>query len=310
LLGPTFVISIGLAFAAVFAFGASGAATATPNAASTRPTIVLVHGDWADGSSWTSVIERLQRKDFTVVAPPNLLRGPVTDAPYLASYLKSIPGPIVLVAPARVQLGLGCRERSRTPVSGIRSQLGRSREERGHGRDAAATLRPVGRALQLAGDSLVQAGRRVSAMPCSTIGILLRIRRLGQRAMCLPPVRRRRRPIDRRAHQRMSRREEVPEARGGSRASRRGSSRGPRQDGALGLRDRHGSPASRSFSTSFEPIRPLPPITTIFISFPFRLIARWRRAVVCEEGRAAGVLGESIEPALGASDGQRAYGSL
>jgi pimeloyl-ACP methyl ester carboxylesterase len=33
-----------------------------------------------------------------VVAPPNLLRGPATDAPYLASYLKSVPGPIVLVA--------------------------------------------------------------------------------------------------------------------------------------------------------------------------------------------------------------------
>jgi pimeloyl-ACP methyl ester carboxylesterase len=98
LLGPAFVISIGLAFVAVLALGASGAATATPSAASTWPTIVLVHGDWADGSSWTSVIERLQRKGFTVVAPPNLLRGPVTDAPYLASYLKSIPGPIVLVA--------------------------------------------------------------------------------------------------------------------------------------------------------------------------------------------------------------------
>jgi pimeloyl-ACP methyl ester carboxylesterase len=59
---------------------------------------VLVHGDWADASSWTSVIQRLQRKGFTAVAPPNLLRGPVTDAPYLASYLKSISGPIVLVA--------------------------------------------------------------------------------------------------------------------------------------------------------------------------------------------------------------------
>ena len=59
---------------------------------------MLVHGDWADGSSWTSVIERLQRKGFTVVAPPNLLRGPATDAPYLASYLRSISGPIVLVA--------------------------------------------------------------------------------------------------------------------------------------------------------------------------------------------------------------------
>ncbi len=65
---------------------------------SARPTIVLVHGDWADASSWTSVTKRLQGKGFAVVAPPNLLRGPATDAPYLASYLKSISGPIVLVA--------------------------------------------------------------------------------------------------------------------------------------------------------------------------------------------------------------------
>ena len=60
---------------------------------------MLVHGDWADGSStWTSVIERLQDRGFTAVAPPNLLRGPATDAPYLANYLRSISGPIVLVA--------------------------------------------------------------------------------------------------------------------------------------------------------------------------------------------------------------------
>jgi pimeloyl-ACP methyl ester carboxylesterase len=59
---------------------------------------VLVHGDWADGSSWTGVIERLQRQGFDVVAPPNPLRGPSTDAPYLASFLQTIPGPIVLVA--------------------------------------------------------------------------------------------------------------------------------------------------------------------------------------------------------------------
>ena len=65
---------------------------------STRPTIVLVHGDWADASSWSSVIERLQHKGFTVVAPPNLLRGPTVDAPYLAAYLGAISGPIVLVA--------------------------------------------------------------------------------------------------------------------------------------------------------------------------------------------------------------------
>jgi pimeloyl-ACP methyl ester carboxylesterase len=88
-----------LALVALITFGAGGPAGAKSKAdQSPQPTIVLVHGDWADGSSWTSVIERLQRKDFTVVAPPNLLRGPATDAPYLASYLQSISGPIVLVA--------------------------------------------------------------------------------------------------------------------------------------------------------------------------------------------------------------------
>ena len=63
-----------------------------------EPTIVLVHGDWADASSWSSVIERLQARDLEVVAPPNLLRGPAADAGYLASYLRTTSGPIVLVA--------------------------------------------------------------------------------------------------------------------------------------------------------------------------------------------------------------------
>jgi pimeloyl-ACP methyl ester carboxylesterase len=84
---------------ALFLLGAGWPAGASSQAGKApRPTIVLVHGDWADASSWTSVIERLQRKGFTAVAPPNLLRGPATDAPYLASYLRSITGPIVLVA--------------------------------------------------------------------------------------------------------------------------------------------------------------------------------------------------------------------
>jgi pimeloyl-ACP methyl ester carboxylesterase len=64
----------------------------------TKPTIVLVHGAWADASSWTGVIERLQREGFTCTAPPNNLRGPSVDAPYLRAYLETLPEPVVLVA--------------------------------------------------------------------------------------------------------------------------------------------------------------------------------------------------------------------
>jgi pimeloyl-ACP methyl ester carboxylesterase len=95
----TLLIALGLALLSLLALAAGGPAGANSHSGgNARPTIVLVHGDWADGSSWGSVIGRLQRKGFTVVAPPNLLRGPVTDAPYLASFLNSISGPIVLVA--------------------------------------------------------------------------------------------------------------------------------------------------------------------------------------------------------------------
>ena len=76
----------------------SGLADASPShPPGPKPTIVLVHGDWADGSSWSAIISRLQDRGYTVVAPPNPLRGP-TDAPYLAAFLESVPGPIVLVA--------------------------------------------------------------------------------------------------------------------------------------------------------------------------------------------------------------------
>jgi pimeloyl-ACP methyl ester carboxylesterase len=80
---------------AIVPFGGAGAGADDTDA---KPTIVLVHGDWADGSSWSGVIARLQRRGFTVVAPPNPLRGPTSDAADIASYLNTISGPIVLVA--------------------------------------------------------------------------------------------------------------------------------------------------------------------------------------------------------------------
>ena len=62
-----------------------------------KPTIVLVHGAWADSSSWDELIPILQHEGYTVDAPPNPLRGLTSDSAYLTSYLKTISGPIVLV---------------------------------------------------------------------------------------------------------------------------------------------------------------------------------------------------------------------
>jgi len=63
-----------------------------------KPTVVLVHGSWADASSWNAVAADLQSQDFTVLAPPNLLRGVAQDAGYVASFLaQRTSGPVVLV---------------------------------------------------------------------------------------------------------------------------------------------------------------------------------------------------------------------
>jgi len=63
-----------------------------------KPTIVLVHGAWADGSSWNAVASALRSQGFPVFTPPNLLRGVGIDAPYIASFLaQRTSGPVVLV---------------------------------------------------------------------------------------------------------------------------------------------------------------------------------------------------------------------
>jgi pimeloyl-ACP methyl ester carboxylesterase len=65
---------------------------------SDRPlTVVLVHGAFADASSWTGVIERLQASGVQVTAVPNPLRGISIDSAYVASVLQQIPGPILAV---------------------------------------------------------------------------------------------------------------------------------------------------------------------------------------------------------------------
>jgi pimeloyl-ACP methyl ester carboxylesterase len=61
------------------------------------PTVVLVHGAFADGSSWSGVIERLNRRGIKVTAPANPLRGIEFDSAYTASILHQTSGPVVLV---------------------------------------------------------------------------------------------------------------------------------------------------------------------------------------------------------------------
>jgi pimeloyl-ACP methyl ester carboxylesterase len=60
-------------------------------------TVVLVHGAFADASSWNGVIERLQKAGVQVTAPANPLRGITADSAYLASYLNQISGPVLAV---------------------------------------------------------------------------------------------------------------------------------------------------------------------------------------------------------------------
>ncbi|MEV6118391.1 alpha/beta hydrolase [Streptomyces sp. NPDC052109] len=82
--------------AAVLCAVPTAPAVAQSGASGAAPTIVLVHGAFADGSSWNGVIERLERRGYTVMAPANPLRGLHSDAAYIASVLKSVRGPIVL----------------------------------------------------------------------------------------------------------------------------------------------------------------------------------------------------------------------
>ncbi|MCZ0727732.1 alpha/beta fold hydrolase [Mycolicibacterium iranicum] len=77
----------------------SGAAAQQPAPADepfAPPTVVLVHGAFADSSSWNAVITDLEREGFPVIAAANPLRGLRSDAQYLRTVLDSVDGPVVL----------------------------------------------------------------------------------------------------------------------------------------------------------------------------------------------------------------------
>jgi pimeloyl-ACP methyl ester carboxylesterase len=62
-----------------------------------QPSVVLVHGAFADGSSWNGVIERLQAADIAVTAPAVPLRGLTADSTYIAGVFEQFAGPVVAV---------------------------------------------------------------------------------------------------------------------------------------------------------------------------------------------------------------------
>ncbi|MDQ4501562.1 alpha/beta hydrolase [Sinomonas sp. ASV322] len=95
-------VAAGAAALAVSPFETATASAATAEAAAgdgnAKPTVVLVHGGYADSSCWNATIGMLQSWGYTTICGSNPLRGIPTDAPYIASLLDSISGPVVLVA--------------------------------------------------------------------------------------------------------------------------------------------------------------------------------------------------------------------
>ncbi|GAB3659751.1 alpha/beta hydrolase [Actinocorallia lasiicapitis] len=82
---------------AVVGGGASAASGAAPTAEGrAKPTVVLVHGAFSDGSSWSGVIRALHRHGYKTIAVANPLRDLKSDAAYVASVVKGVKGPVVL----------------------------------------------------------------------------------------------------------------------------------------------------------------------------------------------------------------------
>jgi pimeloyl-ACP methyl ester carboxylesterase len=79
------------------ALAVSAAMTGQAAASDAKPTIVLVHGAFADSSGWNGVVTKLNRDGYQVVAAANPLRSLGSDAETVSALVKSIPGPVVLV---------------------------------------------------------------------------------------------------------------------------------------------------------------------------------------------------------------------
>jgi pimeloyl-ACP methyl ester carboxylesterase len=96
--GPRWIVAATIVAGALTLLASGPAAADGPKAAPTpRPTVVLVHGAWADSSAWSGVVRRLQSDGYHVDAFPTPLRSLSGDAASLRQFLDTIDGPIVLV---------------------------------------------------------------------------------------------------------------------------------------------------------------------------------------------------------------------
>jgi len=76
---------------------AAQATAGTAVSSGPKPSIVLVHGAWADSSSWDAVVSLLQHDGYTVYVPPDPLLGLSYDSAFIRDFLHTISGPIILV---------------------------------------------------------------------------------------------------------------------------------------------------------------------------------------------------------------------
>jgi pimeloyl-ACP methyl ester carboxylesterase len=82
---------------AALALTVAAAASANAATATAKPTVILVHGAFADATSWNGVAAKLQKDGYTVIGAANPLRSVQGDAVAVANIVKSVKGPVVLV---------------------------------------------------------------------------------------------------------------------------------------------------------------------------------------------------------------------
>ncbi len=95
--GIAATIALVLALGLGLSVTAAAAASERQDLQNPKPTIVFVHGGWADSSGWNQEITSLERLGYPVIAPADPLRDLASDTAYIRSVLQTISGPIVLV---------------------------------------------------------------------------------------------------------------------------------------------------------------------------------------------------------------------